>query len=330
MGRWQFVDDINECSVEEPWMPLSQYPPCMTGNERTSAELLVDDASHPKDIVANVRRIMSAFKPDDGDDLEGKVCSNLGVGDLRKYFQSSSKFFSYHFRQYSKSRREAPIYWPISTESGFYTLWFYYHRLTDQTLYKAINDFVDPKLTETGKQLANLPPATAGGGGGGHGKKGKSSHLRPSAELRELVGLVGEIQAYRFLRASFGEDVVTRESWVSEMRSKVIPLVPGEPDNLSDGHGFDFRFRHASKLWHVEVKATTGDDEQFDVSIGEIEVASRLAGDPSKPWRFLRITNALSATPGFEWLPNPFDEKFRKLYRIQKAGMRISYARKAK
>ncbi len=62
-----------------------------------------------------------------------------------------------------------------------------------------------------------------GGGGGGGGKAGKTSHLHPSADLRELVGIVGEIHAYRFLRAEFGTDV-TPDAWVSEIRRKVMPL----------------------------------------------------------------------------------------------------------
>jgi hypothetical protein len=65
-------------------------------------------------------------------------------------------FFLLHLRQYSKSRRKAPIYWPLSTPSGGYTLWLYYPAVTDQTLYTAANDFVGPKLEETSGLLAGL------------------------------------------------------------------------------------------------------------------------------------------------------------------------------
>lgn len=55
-----------------------------------------------------------------------------------------------------KSRRKAPIYWPLSTTSGRYTLWLYYPSLTSQTLYTAVNDFVEPKLKQVEQEVAAL------------------------------------------------------------------------------------------------------------------------------------------------------------------------------
>lgn len=177
----------------------------------------------------------------------------------------------------------------------------------------------------TALEDAGLGGVAAGGGGGGIRK---SSHRRPSAELRELVGVVGEMHAYRFLRAEFGADVVTRDAWVSEIRLKVMPPVPGEPDRTSDSHGYDFCFHSGGKTWHVEVKATQGDEPQFDLGVSEIEAASRFAGDARRPWRILRVRDALSDSPSFEWLPNPFEPDFRKLFRFEKAGMTVIYVRK--
>jgi hypothetical protein len=42
--------------------------------------------------------------------------------------------------------RLGPTYWPLSTASGSYTLWLYYHRLSNDTLFKCLQDFVEPKL----------------------------------------------------------------------------------------------------------------------------------------------------------------------------------------
>lgn len=51
---------------------------------------------------------------------------------------------------------EVNIYWPLSTSSGSYTLWIYYPRLTSQTLYTAVNDFIEPKLKHVGDEMAAL------------------------------------------------------------------------------------------------------------------------------------------------------------------------------
>ena len=99
-----------------------------------------------------------------------------------------------------------------------------------------------------------------GNPGGGGGKKHKSSHRRPSPEEAQVVGIVGEMHAYRYLRNEFGGRAVQARAWVSETRLKVLPLVEGEPGGTSDGHGFDFRFSNEGIGWRVEVKAT-GEDE---------------------------------------------------------------------
>lgn len=65
-------------------------------------------------------------------------------------------FFQDHLKRYSKSRRKAPIYWPLSTPSGSYTIWLYYHRLNDQTLYMVVNKYVEPKIAEVQKAVDNM------------------------------------------------------------------------------------------------------------------------------------------------------------------------------
>ena len=198
-------------------------------------------------------------------------------------------------------------------------------------LFERLSSLPDPEGPRANKDeftpLAEAGPSGNGSGGGG-GKAGKTSHLRPSAADPDLVGIVGEIHAYRFLRAEFGKDVVTRDAWVSGIRLKVLPLVKGEPDNTSDGHGFDFQFRYSGEKWCVEVKATTGDDPQFDLGISEINAATDLARVQGGRWRILRVRNALSEQPEFDWLPNPFEEGFSKLFRLHRGGMKVSYIRK--
>ena len=123
---------------------------------------------------------------------------------------------------------------------------------------------------------------------------------------------------------------MSRDAWVSESRLKILPLVEGESNNTSDSLGYDFQFRHQRRKWHVEVKATTGDDPQFELGISEIKAANRLARERGGRWRILRVRHALSERPEFDWLPNPFEEGFREHFRLHRGGMHVSYALKRK
>jgi hypothetical protein len=125
--------------------------------------ILVDDENHPEDIVARVRESIEVIWKDRAESIEQEACGILGVKTLRDYFRRPAAFFADHLKRYSKSRRQAPIYWPLSTKSGSYTLWLYYHRLTDQTLHTCLADFLDPKIR---KVQAELDALTGSGGGG--------------------------------------------------------------------------------------------------------------------------------------------------------------------
>ena len=105
------------------------------------AGILVDDPGHAHDLVRIAERVLERV--------------DMPVpAELRRWLQKD--FFPFHLQRYSKSRRKAPIYWPLSTASGSYTLWLYYPSLTSQTLYTAINDFVEPKLAEVETEAATL------------------------------------------------------------------------------------------------------------------------------------------------------------------------------
>ena len=169
-----------------------------------------------------------------------------------------------------------------------------------------------------------------GGSGGGSGTKLRGSHRQSSPEEDLVVGVVGEMHAYRYLRKEFGGRAIRARAWVSKTRLKVLPLVEGEPDDTSDGHGFDFRFSHDGIRWHIEVKAARGDEPSFDLGISEIQAATDTAGRRSDRlrWRILRVRNVLSRHPGFDWLPNPFEDGFRSHFRLHQGGMRVSYVRR--
>lgn len=103
--------------------------------------ILVDDKGHPHDLTHLIEEVLTR--------VEVTV-----PNDVRNWLQRD--FFAFHLQRYSKSRRKAPIYWPLSTSTGSYTVWVYYPSLTSQTLYTAINDFVEPKLKQVGVDVAML------------------------------------------------------------------------------------------------------------------------------------------------------------------------------
>ncbi len=154
-----------EGSVPKPTIPDSEYP------LRISWEgILVDDPGkgsaqpHREDIVRRVHDVLDLLWKNKAHEIEQEACEILGVGHLRDYFRRSAGFFQDHLKRYSKSRRKAPIYWPLSTASGSYTLWIYYHRLTDQTLYTCVNDYVKPKLETISRDIKRFQSELVEGG----------------------------------------------------------------------------------------------------------------------------------------------------------------------
>lgn len=129
----------------EPFDPLPAKSPGMLPDGdapfHAHAGILVDDPGHAHDLVRIAERVLERV--------------DMPVpAELRRWLQKD--FFPFHLQRYSRSRRKAPIYWPLSTASGSYTLWLYYPSLTSQTLYTAINDFVEPKLAEVETETATL------------------------------------------------------------------------------------------------------------------------------------------------------------------------------
>lgn len=124
--------------------------------------ILVDDPGpnatqpHQDDIVRRVRELLTFLWDKRSHAIEREACEILGVSDLRDYYRKPGGFFDTHLTRYSKSRRRAPIYLPISTDSGSYTIWIYYPRLSEQTLYSCINDYLDPKLADLEKDIDRL------------------------------------------------------------------------------------------------------------------------------------------------------------------------------
>jgi len=143
---WRLATGEREPPPEpEPFDPLPARSPGMLPDGavpfHANTGILVDDPGHPHDLSHLVEEVLARVAMPVPD-------------DVRRWLQRD--FFSFHLQRYSRSRRKAPIYWPLATTSGSYTLWLYYPALSNQTLYTSIIDFVEPKLKQIGSDLATL------------------------------------------------------------------------------------------------------------------------------------------------------------------------------
>jgi hypothetical protein len=126
--------------------------------------ILVDDPEHPLDIERRVHAALAVIWGDRTDAIQLEACELLGVPTLRDWFRRPAGFFADHLKRYSKSRRQAPIYWPLTSPGGRYTLWLYYHRFSKDSLYRALEQ-VQEKLGYEERKLSRLT-ADAGGSPG--------------------------------------------------------------------------------------------------------------------------------------------------------------------
>jgi hypothetical protein len=185
-GRWDIRFATGARPVPElpdPFAPLSICPPGMLqGNDglplspaegkRLRSEghytldiawdgILVDDPEHPLDIERRVHDALAVIWDDRADAIQQEACELLGVPTLRDWFRRPAGFFADHLKRYSKSRRQAPIYWPLSSPGGRYTVWLYYHRFSKDSLYRALEQ-VQEKLNYEERKLSRLTGDTGG------------------------------------------------------------------------------------------------------------------------------------------------------------------------
>ena len=75
----------------------------------------------------------------------------------------------------------------------------------------------------------------------------------------------------------------------------------------------------------MEVKATQAEDEAFELGSSEVELAIDSANRRKKEFVILHVLDALSDSPQFRLLPNPYDRKHRDKYKFEEAGLRVRY-----
>lgn len=180
-GRWDIRYATGEQAAPElpdPFAPLPVCPPSQLQNSQGLPArpedvpaaypvripwdgILVDDPNHPLDLERRIREVIEIIwsSKESGTTalaIEHEACEIIGVKTLREYFRKPACFFANHLSRYSKSRRQAPIYWQLSVGNGTYSTWLYYHRFTQDTLYRVLRDFVEPRIQQTEREQFEL------------------------------------------------------------------------------------------------------------------------------------------------------------------------------
>jgi hypothetical protein len=156
--------------------------------------------------VRRVRDVLEVIWRDRADAIEREACEILGVKELRDYFRkpSSGGFWDDHVKRYSKSRRKAPIYWLLQSSKKNYALWLYYHRLDKDILFKALNNYVEPKIRLEQHGLDSLRAQKQAAGEPAKGSKKLEKEIERQeefvCELRDFAEKLG-----RAARLDFGD-----------------------------------------------------------------------------------------------------------------------------
>lgn len=122
----------------------SVYTPDITG--------IISGGDRHNNLTDLVRDAMRYLWRDKAADIESEIVKLLDVENLREWFESPNGFFDYHLMRYTKSRRKAPIYWPIATADGNPFVWVYYPALNNDTLKKVVLD-IDAQIEVCNGQL---------------------------------------------------------------------------------------------------------------------------------------------------------------------------------
>jgi hypothetical protein len=162
-------------SDSDVFKPSPTFCPAMQGGVPKC--FIIDDASS-QPLGSELTQVLRTIFPESFNQCEAKLAAALGGTSLLDYFRKPAGFFVDHLDTFSKSQRLAPIYWPLSTISGGYTIWVYYPELDDQSLPKLIADVLSPKIRILTQEIENR-------------------RVTPGAKFSELEALRQELEEMR-------------------------------------------------------------------------------------------------------------------------------------
>jgi hypothetical protein len=136
---------------------LAEYP-----IELPPSGVLVDEPGHKWDVEA---RLLSASRVlfDDPERVVAELLQIVRRSTVREHLRRS--FFIDHLSRYSKSRRKAPIYWPLYVPSQTWGVWVYAPTLSREALF-AVAQIAANRLDRGEAEIARLGRERESGGAG--------------------------------------------------------------------------------------------------------------------------------------------------------------------
>ncbi|MGO3847427.1 MAG: hypothetical protein ACTJIB_03930 [Pseudoalteromonas prydzensis] len=226
--------------------------------------------------------------------LINELLSSLGMSaDLNLHNWIEREFFKHHLKQYSKSRRQAPIYWQIQTLSCSYSIWVYYCKLDTQTLLKVVNDHLDPKLkllkSDIATQLNNSSRTNS-----------EEKKLSTDTELKEELTILKDeiLKVAKFWKPNLNDGVqitaaplwrlFQHKAWQKKLKQTWEKLQGGEYD-----------WAHlAFSTWPERVLKKCHEDRS-------LAIAHDVEDDL---WHEVEVIKGRNKEPVWEWQPKPLSD----------------------
>lgn len=170
-GRWDARIGAGETAAPElppPFDPVPVHSPGSLLGSDPALELpgdgiLLDQPGHRWDVEVRIGVAADALLGASADAVLSDAVGVLGRRGVRDYLRKA--FFKAHLSKYSKSRRKAPIYWPLTVPSGAWGVWVYAPELRRETLF-AIARYAGERLDQAEAEIRRLVRERDAGGAG--------------------------------------------------------------------------------------------------------------------------------------------------------------------
>jgi hypothetical protein len=144
--------------------------------------LVVDEPGHDWDVEAALLKAAAVLWEDPAQRLM-EMAETLGWPTIRDYLRRD--FFKSHLRRYTRSRRKAPVYWPLYLPSGAWGLWLYAATLCRETLF-AVARAASDRLSAADGEIRRLQGERITGGVGRSAREVAAALGAEEKLLREL------------------------------------------------------------------------------------------------------------------------------------------------